>query len=298
MSAISIKKGLIQLAGVLYKPTTAVAKNPALIIVHPGGGVKEQTAGLYAKKLSEQGFVTVAYDASHQGESGGEPHFLEDPSARVSDVYSVIDYLEKQELVDPEKIAIVGICAGGGYSVAAAKSDHRLKAIATISMVNIGDSARLGWDADEDPKTKVGAFDMAARQTSAENKGAEAVAAPYVPLQLDNNTPFDMKEASNYYLTPRAQHPRAANKMLLRSFPLVLNFDAFQFAELYLTQPALLIAGEKAGSLWHTENLDKKIGGATKKVIVPKAAHMDFYDGADYVGLAVKNIVEFMSEKL
>lgn len=93
MSAISIKKGPIQLAGILYKPTTAASKSPALVIVHPGGGVKEQTAGLYAKKLSEKGFVTVAYDASHQGESGGEPHFLEDPSARVSDVYSVVDYL-------------------------------------------------------------------------------------------------------------------------------------------------------------------------------------------------------------
>lgn len=298
MSAISIKKGPIQLAGILYKPTTAASKSPALVIVHPGGGVKEQTAGLYAKKLSEKGFVTVAYDASHQGESGGEPHFLEDPSARVSDVYSVVDYLEKQDFVDPEKIGIVGICAGGGYAVAAAKSDHRLKAIATISMVNIGDSARLGWDADEDPKAKAAAFDMTAKQISAENNGAEAVAAPYVPPQPDDKTPFDLKEAGNYYLTPRAQHPRAANKMLLRSFPLVLNFDAFQFAELYLTQPTLLIAGEKAGSLWHTEKLDKQIGGATKKLIVPNAAHMDFYDGAQYVELAVKNVVEFMSEKL
>ncbi|OOQ91484.1 X-Pro dipeptidyl-peptidase (S15 family) protein [Penicillium brasilianum] len=298
MSSISIKKGPIQLAGLLYKPTNAAAKNPALVIVHPGGGVKEQTASLYAKKLSDHGFVTVAYDASHQGESGGEPHFLEDPSARVSDVYSVVDYLEKQDFVDPEKIAIVGICAGGGYSVAAAKSDHRLKAIATISMVNIGDSARLGWDADEDPKTKVAAFDMAAKQISAENNGAEPVAAPYVPPQTDDKTPFDMKEASDYYLTPRAQHPRAANKMLLRSFPLVLNFDAFQFAELYLTQPTLLIAGKNAGSLWHTEKLDKQIGGATKKLIVPNAAHMDFYDGAEYVELAVKNVVDFMSERL
>lgn len=165
-------------------------------------------------------------------------------------------------------------------------------------MVNIGDSARLGWDADEDPKAKAAAFDMTAKQISAENNGAEAVAAPYVPPQPDDKTPFDLKEAGNYYLTPRAQHPRAANKMLLRSFPLVLNFDAFQFAELYLTQPTLLIAGEKAGSLWHTEKLDNQIGGATKKLIVPNAAHMDFYDGAQYVELAVKNVVEFMSEKL
>ncbi|KAJ5120038.1 X-Pro dipeptidyl-peptidase (S15 family) protein [Penicillium atrosanguineum] len=298
MSAITIQKGPIRLAGLIHKPTVSGSKFPALIIVHPGGGVKEQTAGLYAKNLAQKGFVTVCYDASHQGESGGEPHFLEDPSQRVSDVSSVVDYLEKLDYVDSDSIAVIGICAGGGYAIAAAKIDHRLKALATISMVNIGDSARLGWDADEDPKQKVGAFDMAAKQVTAENNGAEPAAAPYVPPQLDDKTPADMKEAHDYYLTPRAQHPRACNKMLIRSFPLVLNFDAFHLADLYLTQPTLLIAGGKAGSLWHTEKLDKLIGGATKKLIVPDGTHMDFYDQEKYVDLAVKNISEFMSEKL
>jgi fermentation-respiration switch protein FrsA (DUF1100 family) len=139
---------------------------------------------------------------------------------------------------------------------------------------------------------------MAAKQISAENNGAEPAAAPYVPPQLDDKTPADMKEAHDYYLTPRAQHPRACNKMLLRSFPLVLNFDAFHLADLYLTQPTLLIAGEKAGSLWHTEKLDKLIGGATKKLVVPNGTHMDFYDQEKYVELAVKNVSEFMSQKM
>lgn len=298
MSAITIQKGPIQLAGLVHKPTVSGSEFPALIIVHPGGGVKEQTAALYAKKLAQKGFVAVCYDASHQGESGGEPHFLEDPSQRVSDVWSVVDYLEKLDYVDSNKIAVVGICAGGGYATAAAKTDHRLKALATISMVNIGDSARLGWDGDEDAKQKLEAFGMAAKQITAENNGAEPVAAPYVPPQLDHKTPADMKEAHEYYLTPRAQHPRACNKMLIRSFPLVLNFDAFHLADLYLTQPTLLIAGEKAGSLWHTEKLDKLIGGATKKLVVPNGTHMDFYDQDKYVDLAVKNISEFMGEKL
>ena len=299
MSAISIPKGSIQLAGLLFKPATpSTPKLPALIIVHPGGGVKEQTAGLYARNLSQHGYMTVCYDASHQGESGGEPRFLEDPSQRVSDVYSVIDYLEKCDDVDSEKIAIVGICAGGGYATAAAKSDHRLKALATISMVNIGDSARLGWDGTEDPKQKLDAFTFAAEQISAENAGAESAVAPYVPPQLDENMPFDLRGGHEYYLTPRAQHPRACNKMLIRSFPLVLNFDAFQFADLYLTQPTLLIAGEKAGSLWHTEKLDHLIGGTAKKVIVPNATHIDFYDQEEYVDLAVKNMVEFFGENL
>ncbi|KAM0247623.1 hypothetical protein ACHAQJ_009763 [Trichoderma viride] len=298
MSEISIKKGPISLAGHLFKPAGQSGKTQGLVIVHPGGGVKEQTAGTYAKKLADAGFTTIVYDAAFQGVSGGEPHFLEDPNERVSDVYAAIDYLQNLDSVDAEKIGVLGICAGGGYAVAAAKGDHRLKAVATVSMVNIGDSARLGWDGDEDASKKVEALNAAAAQITAEAKGAERAAAPYVPPQPDDKTPRDMREASDYYVTPRAQHPRAANKMLHLSFPRVLTFDAFHLADIFLKQPVLLIAGSDAGSLWHTEKLDKLIGGATKKVIVPKGAHMDFYDNEAYVGPAVKDVAEFMKKHL
>lgn len=299
MSAISIPKGSIQLAGLLYKPSIPT-KTPALVVVHPGGGVKEQTAGLYARKLSEEaGFTTICFDASHQGESGGEPHFLEDPSQRVSDVFSVIDYLSQLDTVDPDRIGVLDICAGGGYAVAAAKADHRLRAVATVSMVNIGDMYRKGWYGDEDASKHVDTLKMAANQirTEVEN-GAELAVAPYVPPQVDENTPKDFQEAHEYYLTPRAQHARAENKMLLRSLPLVLNFDASHLANLYLTQPVLLIAGENAGSRWHTERLDKLIGGASKNVTIPKATHMDLYDKLDFFGPAVKEVAEFMKTKL
>ncbi|KAJ5273614.1 hypothetical protein N7478_008739 [Penicillium angulare] len=298
MSEVSIKKDSISLAGLLFKPTGKSGKTPGLVIVHPGGGVKEQTAGTYAKKLADAGFTTIVYDAAFQGASGGEPHFLEDPNERVSDVYAVIDYLQNLDSVDSEKIGVLGICAGGGYAVAAAKGDHRLKAVATVSMVNIGASARLGWNGDEDPSKHVDSLRAAAAQITAEARGAERAAAPYVPPQPDNTTPRDMREASDYYLTPRAQHPRAANKMLYLSFPRVLTFDAFHLADVFLKQPVLLIAGSDAGSLWHTERLDKMIGGATQKIIVPKGAHMDFYDNEAYVGPAVKDIADFMNTNL
>ncbi|KAB8255371.1 X-Pro dipeptidyl-peptidase protein [Aspergillus pseudonomiae] len=299
MSAISIPKGSINLAGLLFQPSTPTStKTSALIIVHPGGSVKEQTAQTYAKKLANAGFITIAYDASYQGASGGEPHFLEDPNERVTDIYAVIDYLQNLDSVDSEKIGVLGICAGGGYATAAAKADHRLKALATVSMVNIGDSARKGWDGDEDPSKHVEALRATAAQITAEAKGAERAAAPYVPPQLDNTTPRDMRDASDYYLTPRAQHPRAQNKMLYLSFPRVLTFDAFHLADVFLKQPVLLIAGDKAGSLWHTERLDKLIGGAAKKVIVPNGAHMDFYDNEAYVGPAAQNVAEFMKQHL
>lgn len=296
MSAISIQKGSIQLAGLLFTPTTTSDKTPALIIVHPGGGVKEQSAQVYAKKLATHGFTVVCYDASHQGESGGEPRFLEDPNERVTDVYAVIDYLQKDESVDAEKIGVVGICAGGGYAVAATKADHRLKAVAAISMVSIGDSARLGWYGDEESGKDI--LEQAAAQITAEARGAERAVAPYVPPQLDDNTPYDLKEAHNYYLGPRAQHPRAKNTMLFLSFPRVVTFDAFHLAETFLTQPALLIAGENAGSLWHTEKLHKILDGKAKKVILSKGTHMDLYDKEEFVEPAVKSVAEFMQANL
>ncbi|KAJ5297590.1 hypothetical protein PENANT_c005G05143 [Penicillium antarcticum] len=298
MSKVSIKKGSSSLAGLLFNPVRESGKTTGLVIVHPGGGVKEQTAGTYAKRLSEAGFTTLVYDAAFQGASGGEPHFLEDPNERVSDVYAAIDYLQSLDSVDSEKIGVLGICAGGGYAIAAAKGDHRLKAAATVSMVNIGDSARQGWDGDEDVSNKVDSLRAAAAQITAEAKGAERASAPYVPPQPDDKTPRDMREASDYYLTPRAQHPRAENKMLYLSFPRVLTFDAFHLADVFLKQPVLLIAGSDAGSLWHTEKLDKLIGGATQKNIVPNGAHMDFYDNEAYVGPAVKDVAEFMKKHL
>lgn len=296
MSAISIPKGPISLAGLLFAPTNASGKTAALIIVHPGGGVKEQTAQKYAKKLSNAGFTTVAYDASFQGASGGEPHFLEDPYERVSDVYAVISYLQGLDSVDADKIGVVGICAGGGYAIAATKGDHRIKAVATLSMVNIGDSARYGWAGDEDVSKHVDSLRGAAGQVAAEAKGADRAAAPYVPPSPDDKTPRDLREASDYYLTPRAQHPRAENKMLFMSFPRVLTFDAFQFADVFLKQPTLLIAGDQAGSLWHTEKLDKLIGGATKNSVVSGAAHMDFYDNEKYLGPAADDVAVFMKQ--
>lgn len=192
----------------------------------------------------------------------------------------------------------MGICAGGGYAVAVAKGDHRLKALATFSMVNIGDAARKGWNGYEDPSKHVEALRATAAQITTEAKGAERATAPYVPPQPDNTTPRDLREASDYYLTPRAQHPRAQNKMLYPSFPRVLTFDAFHLADIFLKQPVLLIAGDKAGSLWHTQRLDKLIGGAAKKIIVPNGAHMDFYDNETYVGPAAQDVAEFMNQHL
>lgn len=270
-------------------------KSPAIIVVHPAGGVKEQTASLYAQQLSEHGFVTVAYDASHQGDSGGLPRLLEDPSERISDISSVVDWLEQQDFVDPERIAVVGICAGGGYGVAATKADHRIKALATVSGVNNGDIAREGWLGTDDPTLAADALDNVTAQLTSEAAGGEPAYAFYVPDPPTNSTPYDLVEAFDYYRTPRAQHPNSQNRMLLRSLLLILTFDAYRLADLLLTQPVLLIVGGNSGALWSTSRLNQILGGATKQVIVPNGTHMDFYDKAEYVNTAVAEIVEFFS---
>ena len=131
---IQIPRNCIELAGVLFIPENfdETKQYPAIVVVHPSGGVKEQTAGLYAGKLAEAGFVAVAYDASHQGESGGEPRFLESPSVRVADISYVIDYLNNLPYVDNNRIGTLGICAGGGYADNAAQIDKRIKAVANV----------------------------------------------------------------------------------------------------------------------------------------------------------------------
>ncbi|KAF3906478.1 hypothetical protein ABW20_dc0106266 [Dactylellina cionopaga] len=176
-------------------------------------------------------------------------------------------------------------------------------------MVNIGDSFRLGWDGKDSASTHVATLSMAAGQRSVELSSPQQSQdeyASYVPAQPDDKTPYDLKEASEYYLTPRAQHPHAENKMLIRSFPLILTFDAFTFVDMYLVQPVCCVVGEKAGSKWHTDRLDellKKVGphagkGVDRIVVVEEGTHMDFYDCEKYVSKAVEEVGAFMREKL
>ncbi|MDU5863756.1 MAG: alpha/beta hydrolase, partial [Acinetobacter sp.] len=146
-------------------------KYAAIVVTHPGGGVKEQTAGLYASKLAEQGFIAIAFDASYQGESTGLPRQLENPYIRTEDISAVIDYLTTLNYVDQNRIGAMGICAGGGYTANAAINDRRIKAVGTVSAVNIGSMFRNGWentvkDADALPYIQAGSDARTADVTS------------------------------------------------------------------------------------------------------------------------------------
>ncbi|MFD9612031.1 alpha/beta hydrolase [Streptomyces sp. NPDC059083] len=182
MDAITFPNGPITMAGDLHLPgdIDRTARHAAVVVVHPGGGVKEQAAGLYAARLAEQGFVALAFDASYQGDSGGEPHHLEDPYARVDDVRAAVDHLQTLDFVDPERIGALGICAGGGYAVNAAMTDYRIKALTTVSAVNIGTSFRRGWYGADSDAAAVPTLRAVAQQRTVEGLPGRRARLPSV----------------------------------------------------------------------------------------------------------------------
>ena len=185
---VTFQNRTITMAGDLYLPNgfKESEQYPAIVCVHPGGGVKEQTAGVYAQRLADQGFVTLAYDSSYQGASEGTPHFLDEPMNRVGDVSSAVDYLTTLPFVDAERIGVLGICAGGGIAVKAASVDRRIKAVATASAVNVGTATRKGWEGKGTAADLWATLAALAKQRTAEAAGG---APAYAPTSLDSATP-------------------------------------------------------------------------------------------------------------
>lgn len=296
---VRFKNGAIDMAGHLYLPKgfDERTKHPAVVSIHPGGGVKEQTAGVYARKLAEQGFVALAFDASHQGASGGLPRFLDDPMKRVGDIFSAVDYLTSLRYVDTARIGALGICAGSGAAVKASALDRRIKAVVTVSAVDVGAATRKGWDGKAPASELIGMLESVAKQRTAEAAGAAPVYVNYVPKVGDKTAPRDLQEAADYYLTPRGQHANAPNKMLLTSLGSLAAFTGFDGIDNVLTQPVMVIAGSQAGSLWHSQALHALAAGPKELVLIDGATHMDLYDGAG-MGVAFNKLAPFFQRTL
>jgi len=272
---------------------------PAVTVAHPGGGVKEQTAGLYARKLAENGFVAIAFDASYQGESGGEPRQLENPYIRTEDISSVIDYLTPLPYVDADRIGAMGVCAGGGYTANAAINDRRIKAVATVSAVNIGAMFRNGWENDVNTADALPILDGGAQARTAEAGGADSVTIPMAPLRKEDAPNKELEEAWEYYHTPRCEYPTAPGYATARSLSQIVTYDAFNMAESFLTQPLQVVAGSDAGSKWMSDDLYARAASTKKHFhVVEGSNHMQLYDVPEYVDEAVSVLAPFFTSNL
>lgn len=300
VKSVSFKNKAVEISGHLHLPDnfTEHRKYPALVGVHPAGGVKEQTIGLYAGRLAAHGFVVVVYDSSYQGASGGEPRLLEDPSTRVEDARCAADFLSTLPYVDVKRMGVFGVCAGGGYALAAAQTERRFKAVAGVSATPMGEAARSTFGQPIPDAELIQTLEAVAGQRAAEVRGATPVYSPFVPERLEDiteNTPVMLREAYDYYRTPRGQHPNSKGRFLLTSLDKMLAFSTFSLIPNLLTQPLLLIAGSKADTKVFSDQAYELSRGPKELFVIEGATHVALYDVPEYVDQAVIKLVSFFA---
>lgn len=274
----------IRLVADLYVPKNAdrAERRRALIVGHPYGGVKEQTSGLYAQAMAERGFVTLAHDASYNGESGGQPHFICSPEAFVEDFSAGVDFLGVHPLVDRTKIGVLGVCASGGFSLAAAQIDPRIKAVATVSMYDMGSAMREGLNRTISDADRREALRDVGEQRWSEAAGG-ATRYGELPHALTADTDSATREFFAYYRTARGRHPRATTAMAMNGNATLAQFRPFTHVDTISPRPVLLVAGENAHSRYFSEEAFAKAAQPKELHIVPGAGHVDLYDRTDVI---------------
>lgn len=297
---VNFKNKNLMMSGIIFLPEgfDESKKYAALVVSHPAGGVKEQTAGLYAEKMAEHGFVTLAFDATYQGESEGTPRHLEDPNARVADVSAAVDYLTTLPYIDAEKIGAIGICASGGYVTAATKQDHRIKAMVSVSGVDIGEMYHVGWSGNGPDMDIPATLEAIGKQRIAEANGAETLILDWIGKKEEIQLP-EMLEGYEYYKTPRAQHCNATGALRFVDLQALIAFRAYDRIDTLLTQPLLIVAGSEAGTLWSSRLLNEKAASKNKELVILEGAnHFDLYDQPEYVNQVVDKAVSFFNLNL
>jgi len=296
---VKFQNRAIEMAGHLYLPANfdENRKYQAIVISHQGTSCKEQSAAIYADNLARIGFITLAYDASHQGESGGEPRFIEDPAQRIQDIRSAVDYLVSLPYIDSERIGALGICAGGGYTVNTAMTDRRIKAVGTVSGACLG-----RFNRGNDAQAAINLLEEVGKQRTAEINGAEIKLTPTRVESTDGLTDIDYIEAYDYYVTPRGHHPNALKAQRFISTANLIGYDSFHLVETLLTQPLLIITGDKEGAFGSTvtgKELYERAASKDKDLfVVENASHIDLYDKPFYVNQAVEKLSDFYKRNL
>lgn len=290
----------ITLSGNLYHPPTSSPdrRKAAVVVSHPFGGVKEQTAGLYAKLLADKGFITLAFDAAYQGESEGEPRYLEDPFQRAEDIKSAVTFLATLNEVDHERIGALGICASGGYVPFAAQTDRRIKAVATVSAADVGLLFREGLGGVQSKQILQEQLEQANQERIKEAKGQKPRLehiVPHTPEDATADTPDLYREGTDYYRTPRAQHPNSVNWYIFRSIEFCASYSSFALNNMISPHPLLIIAGSKADTFYFSQLSYDKALEPKELFVIDGATHIDLYDKTDPV---VPKLTAFMDKYL
>lgn len=290
----------IDIAANVYTPANydPTKKYPAIVIAHPNGGVKEQVAGLYAQKLAEQGYITITADAAYQGASGGQPRYVDKPQNRIEDIHGMADFITQYAGVDKNRLGLLGICGGGGYSLAAAETDKRFKAVATLSMFNSGRVRRNGFQ-DTQINTIQQRLQQASDARSQEAAGGEVSYIGNVRLTDEqiSKLPFDLYRQGFEYYTKTYAHPNSSSKYTTSSLLDLMNWDATDHIDL-INQPLLMLAGSKADTLYMSKDAFKKATGTQDKTFyeIPNATHIETYWKPEFVKLALNQLTTFYGQ--
>ena len=272
----------ITLAADLYTPKGAEGKLPAIAVSGPFGAVKEQSSGLYAQKMAELGFLTLAFDPSYTGESGGTPRYVASPDINTEDFCAAVDFLSVQENVDPECIGIIGICGWGGLAINAAAIDTRIKATAAMTMYDMTRVNANGYfDSENTADARYAKKQAMNAQRTADYKNGTYALAGGVVDPLPEDAPQFVKDYYGYYKTQRGYHPRSLNSnggWNVTSSLSFMNMPILQYAG-EIRSAVLLVHGEKAHSRYFSEGAYEKLTGDNKELmIIPGANHVDLYD--------------------
>ncbi|MCD8327853.1 MAG: alpha/beta hydrolase [Ruminococcus sp.] len=277
----------ITLAADLYTPENASGKLSAIAVCGPFGAVKEQSSGLYAQTLAEKGFLTIAFDPSYTGESGGEPRYMASPDVNTEDFMAAVDFLSVQDNVDPERIGMLGICGWGGMALNTAALDTRVKATVASTMYDMTRVNANGYfDSEDSEAARYEKRKALCTQRIEDYKNGSYALGGGVVDPLPDDAPFFVKDYYDYYKTKRGYHPRSLNSnngWNVTGCQSFMNMPILQYSD-EIRSAVLIIHGEKAHSCYFSRDAFKKLVGDNKELmIIPDAVHTDLYDRMDII---------------